>query len=89
MAGPEIPQMLQEEFDMFAVACFRDCARLLRPQEYVDHRRTFFAGVSAFLGLSMRALSPEAEMTDLDERLVRAIYAELREFNEAVKRGEK
>lgn len=82
MAGP---QMLQEEFDGFVAAAFHGNLTL---QQYIDHRRTFFAG-AGFLGLSMRELSPGDEPTDHDERLVLAIQAELREFNEAVKRGEK
>jgi hypothetical protein len=80
------PQMLQDEFDKFAPMAYHHGVTL---QQYTDLRRAFFAGAASFLALAMAELSPGDDATEHDVRLVRALQAELREFNEAVKRGDK
>ena len=80
------PQMLQDEFDKLELMAYHHG---VSQQQYTELRRAFFAGAAAFLGLTMRELSPGDDATEHDLRLVRAIHTELREFNEAVLRGEK
>ncbi len=75
---------LQKELDTLCVASLRDIA----PEQYTDLRRFFFAGAAALYGLMMRGLSHTDETTPEDERMMLDLAGEIREFNEAVKRGD-
>ena len=80
-----MPGRLQKEMDSLCVASLRD----ISADQYTDLRRFVFAGASALFGLMMRGLSAGGESTPEDEQMMLDLAGELREFNEAVKRGEK
>lgn len=78
------PGYLQQEFTSFCVACFRD----LSEQQYVDLRRTFFGGAASMFGVLMSEIGPEDGSIQAGEALMKKLQKELRDFYEAVKRGE-
>jgi hypothetical protein len=55
--------------------------------QLTEMRRAFFAGAWAFYSLTISALDPDAEVTGKDLALMRALDAELREFNNRVVKG--
>jgi hypothetical protein len=75
---------LQKELDELCVACLRD----IGADQYGDLRRFFFAGAAALYGLLMRSVSTGCEATPEDMALMVDLAREIRDFNEAVKRGE-
>lgn len=80
-----VPGHFQQEFDRFALACFSD----INEAQYFDLRRTFMAGASAFMFVSLTLISSAEDPTEADLANATMLKNELVEFNEAVKRGEK
>jgi hypothetical protein len=84
-SGDGMKNIIQKEFDKFSLLCFGDISK----QQYIDLRRTFFAGASAFYLLEISLMSASDEPTEDDMELMRSLHNEIHEFNEAVKKGEK
>ena len=69
---------IEKEFETFAAACFGAMGK----QQWIDLKRTFYGGVTAFMAIVQAA--PEGES---DEDTLSGIQAELLRFNEDVKAG--
>ena len=80
-----MPGLIEKEFEEFCLACFGDIGE----QQYIDLRRTFYAGASALYFLVMNKLSDGSEITKDDLALMLSIHREIHQFNEDVKAGTK
>jgi hypothetical protein len=75
--------MIEKEWRAFCLACFRDISK----QEYIDQRRTFYAGASALYFLLMNRIDSGDEVTEADIQMMHNLRDEILRFNEDVKAG--
>jgi hypothetical protein len=76
-------ETIDHEWKSFSSACFRDISE----QQYIDLRRTFYAGAAALYGLLMQRLDGGDEVTEHDIEMMHRLREEMRRFNEDVKAG--
>lgn len=75
--------MIEAEWKKFCLTCFGNISE----QQYIDLRRTFYAGASSLFFVFMNLLDPGTEPTEGDLERVTALQKELESFNEDVKAG--
>jgi hypothetical protein len=69
-------KLLETEWAKFCFMCFKD----LTPEQYADHRRTFYGGAAAFFGI---ASDSEADPFEIIFKL----RDEIQQFKDDVKAG--
>lgn len=86
MGGDAPRELLQEQFDSMMKAAM---VGEIGAAQYIDMRRSFFAGAAALFNLQMSMLDAGDEPTEMDMSMMEGLRGELMAFNEAVKRREK
>lgn len=77
------PATIEQKWKEFCLACFGDISEA----QYIDLRRTFYAGASTLYFILMSSLAPGDEPTEDDLSKMRDLHNEIFAFNEAVKAG--
>jgi len=79
--------MIDKEWKSYVKTVFGEHLDLIYPDQYIDLRRTFYAGAQAVLASIMTQLSPAGASMELDIEMLRGVMKELNTFGKDVRIG--